>query len=124
MRFAYVLGWKREDGSRIPVTAAGLEEHKALVAKYEKENGSLRPAFQVHIARKHARVAKKLAEREVGRAKSKGRADNEKRRATVCQALSTSGAPTNGSKIPATPAGIKQHKALVFSIREVVWPVV
>ena len=69
MRFAYVLAWKREDGTRIPETQAGLEEHKALVAKYEEETGPLKPAYRGIIDRKYAKVAKKLAEREVGRAR-------------------------------------------------------
>ena len=112
MRFANVLGWKREDGSRIPETAAGLEEHKALVTKYELENGSLKPAIQVMIARKHARVAKKLAEREVGRAKSKVRSDIEKSRAAYAKRLHK-WIDGDGRKIPSTPAGIKRHKAMV-----------
>ena len=45
MRFAYVLGWKREDGSRIPQTLAGIKEHKALVATYEQQTGPLIASF-------------------------------------------------------------------------------
>ena len=82
------------------------------MAKYEKESGrtqacQFRPAYRGIIDRKYARVAKKLAEREVGRAKSKGRADTEKRRATVRQAPSQVARFYDGSKIPSTPAGIK-----------------
>ena len=115
MRFANVLGWKREDGSRIPVTAAGLKEHKALVAKYEKENGPLRSAYRAVIDRKYARVKKKLAEREVGRAKSKGRADTEKRRAMRSPSAFTSGSmPTARKSHPRQPVS-KRHKALCRS---------
>ena len=123
MRFAYVLGWKREDGDRIPETVLGLKEHKALVTKYEKENGSLRPAYQVMIARKHARVAKKLAEREVGRSQSKARADVEKRRAMLAKRLHK-WLDDGGSKLPSTPWGIKRHKFYVARYEEDVWPVV
>ena len=118
MRFANVLAWKREDGSRIPVTAAGLQEHKDLVAAYELGTGSpIRPAYRGIIDRKYAKVAKKLAEREVGRAKSKGRADTEKRRAKLAKRLHK-WLNVNGSKIPSTAAGIERHKALVVAYEE------
>ena len=112
MRFANVLGWKRANGTKIPETAKGFEEHKALVAKYEKENGPLRSAYRAVIDRKYARVSKKLAEREVGRGKSKARADTEKRRALLAKRLHK-WLNANGSKIPSTAAGIERHKALV-----------
>ena len=116
MRLAYVLGWKREDGTKIPETAAGLKEHKALVAKYQQETdragGVVRPAYLAVIARKHAKVATKLAEREVGRKKSKARAGVEKGRAAFAKRIHK-WIDTGGSKIPSTPEGIEQHKALV-----------
>ena len=122
MRFANVLGWKREDGSRIPVTAAGLEEHKALVAKYELETGSpIRSAYRGIIDRKYARVEKKLAEGEVARGKSEVRANTEKRRAILAKRLHK-WLDRDGSKLPSTPAGIKRHKALVSSYEEMFGP--
>ena len=118
MRFAYVLAWKREDGKKIPETAAGLKEHKALVAKYAQERGgSIHPAYRAIIDRKYASVAKKLAAGEVARGKSKARADIEKRRAKLAKRLHK-WIDHYGAKIPSTPAGIKKHKAMVASYEQ------
>ena len=99
MRLAWVLSWKREDGTPIAETSDGLEEHKALVAKYEEETGSpIRPAYRGVIDRKYAKVAKKLAAREVGRAKSKGRADIREAPREATPSVSTSGSTTTARK--------------------------
>ena len=122
MRFANVLGWKREDGSRIPVTAAGLQEHKDLVATYELEAGSpIRLAYRAVIDRKYARVEKKLAEGEVARGKSKARADVEKGRAAYAKRLHK-WIDGDGRKIPSTPAGIKHHKGMVAAYENIFGP--
>ena len=113
MRLAWVLSWKREDGTPIAETSDGLEEHKALVTKYEEETGSpMRPAYRGVIDRKYAKVAKKLAAREVGRAKSKGRADTEKRRAKLTPSAFTSGLISTAQKSHPRPLESKRHKAL------------
>ena len=121
MRLAYVLGWKRENGTKIHETAEGLERHKAMVLRYEQETGPLKPAYRGIIDRKYAKVAKKLAEREVGRAKSKGRADTEKRRAVYAKRLHK-WIDGDGSKLPSTPAGIKRHKVLVAWYEKIYGP--
>ena len=121
MRFVHVMIWKREDGSPIPETAAGLEEHKALVVKYEEENGPIKPDIRAVIERKYARVEKKIAKGEVLRGKSKGRADTEKRRARFARAIHKWRA-YDGSKIPSTLVGIEQHKALVSSYEKLFGP--
>ena len=118
MRFANILGWKREDGTKIPETAAGLKEHKALLAKYMGGRGRpLKPAFLAVIKRKYASVEKKCTEREVGRGKSKARADTEKRRAMLAKRIHK-WLDTNGSKIPSTFAGIARHMALVAAYEQ------
>ena len=121
MRLAQVLAWKREDGANIPETADGLEEHKALVVKYEEENGPLKPAFLALIERKYASVEEKIAEGDVARGQSKDRADHEKSRAAFARRIHK-WIDFNGSKIPSTAAGIERHKALVIEYEKTFGP--
>ena len=122
MRLANVLGWKREDGSKIPETAKGLAEHKALVVKYELETGGpIRRSYWTVINRKYVSVAKKIAEGEVARQQSKARADIEKGRAAYAKRLHK-WLDTNGSKISSTPGGIRRHKELGSRYEELYGP--
>ena len=113
MRFAYVLGWKREDGSRIPETAAGLEETQgaggASTSRRTDRSGQLTGLSLTGntLGSPRSSASGKWAARRARHGPASRRA------AQRSPSVFTSGSIPAALRSHPRPDGIEQHKALV-----------